>query len=150
MTQFYKPDQMEYCIVYLSTATELLTNERALISILHQWQANNRALGITGVLLYFNGSILQVLEGSQQEVDNLYEAISEDSRHTQVIRLYRSPIEQRSFADWSMGYKTLSGDDLDQLGDLISFDGLPSLVKQDESNPVRRLAQIFYQNNYRG
>ena len=133
---------MEYCIVYLSTATELL-NERKLTGLLHQWQVNNRASNITGVLLYFDGNILQVLEGSQQAVDDLYKVISEDPRHAQVIRLCRNPIEQRSFADWAMGYKTFAGTDLDQLGDLISF------TEQDEKNIIRRLAQIFYQNNYR-
>lgn len=139
---------MEYCIVYLSTATKLLS-EKELAGVLHQWQENNRALGISGILLYFNGNIIQVLEGSQEKVDNLYKVISKDPRHAQVIQLYKSAIEQRSFSDWSMGYKTLSENDLDHLGDLISFDGLPSIVKQDEKNIVRRLVQIFYQNNYR-
>jgi hypothetical protein len=133
---------MEQCIIYLSTATKVL-DEKVLISLLHQWQENNRALGISGILLYFDRNILQVLEGSQEKVDTLYKTISEDPRHTQVIRLYRNPIEQRSFADWAMGYKTLSATDLDHLGDLISFN------QQDEKNIVRRLVQVFYQNNYR-
>lgn len=140
---------MEYCIVYVSAVTELLTTEKELIGLLPQWQINNHALGITGILLYFNGSILQVLEGSQEKVDNLYKVISEDPRHKHVIRLYRSPIEQRSFTEWSIGYKTLSDVDLSHLGDLIPFNRSLTLVDQDESNIVRRLVQVFYENNYR-
>jgi acylphosphatase len=140
---------MEYCIIYVSSGTNLLTTEKELVRVLPQFQEKNRALGITGVLLYFNGNILQVLEGDQEEVDNLYKVISEDPRHAQVIQLYRSPIEQRSFTDWSMGYKTLSEADLDHLGNLITFDRSCSIVKQDNNNLVRHLVQIFYQNNYR-
>lgn len=139
---------MEYCIVYLSTVTELFS-EKELVEGLRHWQATNCRLGITSVLLYFIGSILQVLEGPKAEIETLYNVIREDPRHGPVIQLYRSPIEERAFRDCSMGYKTFSGSDVDHLGNLIRFDGLPSVVKQDETNLVRQLAQLFYQNNYR-
>jgi hypothetical protein len=137
-----QPTGMEYCIVYLSTARPLL-DENELTQLLHQWQGKNRALGITGVLLYFHGNILQLLEGSQQGVDELYNVICKDSRHDQVTRLCRIPIKERAFADWAMGYRTFSGTHLDHLGDLVCFN------TEDEQNMIRRLVQLFYQTHYR-
>ena len=139
---------MEYCIVYLSSSKGLLSNDD-LARILHQSQKNNRASGITGILLYFNGSIIQVLEGPEERVNALYETISRDTKHTQVIKLYSDSIEHRSFSDWSMGYKTMSARELDHLKHEFSFINEPFSPMPRESNTILSLVEIFYQNNYR-
>ena len=138
---------MEYCIVYLSSATRLLSEEE-LSEILHKSRHNNRASGITGILLYFNGNIIQVLEGDEKKVDSLYKIISQDPRHTNLIQLYKSPIERRSFPDWLMGYKTLSALELDHLNGLIPFAGSPLMPVADSSTIVLKLVKVFYEHNY--
>ncbi|MCX6216339.1 BLUF domain-containing protein [Spirosoma sp.] len=141
---------MEYCIVYLSSSQGILsTND--LTRILDHSQRNNRALGITGILLYFNGCIIQVLEGPEERVKALYEVIRQDPQHTQVIKLYGDSIEQRSFSDWSMGYKTLSARELDHLKHELSFidDFFLPPSKTKESNPILALVEVFYKTNYR-
>ena len=79
---------MDYCLVYISTASSLLTEEE-LTNILTRSRQKNSALGITGILLYFNGNIIQVLEGQQDQVARVYERIKRDPRHNQLIELYK-------------------------------------------------------------
>lgn len=97
---------MVYYLVYLSTATDLFSKED-LVSILTVSRANNSAHAITGILLYHNGNIIQVLEGEKGKVRNLYNKIGKDARHKGVIQLVDGLSEERSFADWSMGFKAI-------------------------------------------
>lgn len=138
---------MDYCLVYISTASSLLTEEE-LTNILTRSRQKNSALGITGILLYFNGNIIQVLEGQQDQVARVYERIKRDPRHNQLIELYKNPIEHRSFPAWLMGFKTLSTTDMKYLGNLLPCTGSPLLAIDDRENIVLRLVQLFYQNNY--
>lgn len=138
---------MDYCIVYLSSSSGLLTDED-LARILTQSRHKNRARGITGILLYLNGCIIQVLEGQQEEVKALYEVINRDPQHTQVTKLYSGFVEHRSFADWSMGYKTLSTSELNHLQDLLpTYKSTASTAH--EANIVLSLVKVFYANNHR-
>lgn len=139
---------MDYCTVYLSSSTGLLP-EAELAQILEKSQKKNQASGITGILLYFNGNIIQVLEGDETKVKALYEVISRDPRHAHVINLYSQPIEQRSFSDWSMGYKTLSATELNGIQGMIPSTAEGLSLRSDPDNVVVALVKIFYQNNYR-
>lgn len=40
---------------------------------------------ISGLLLYSAGRFVQVLEGPEDAVQNLYATIQQDARHTQVV-----------------------------------------------------------------
>ncbi len=139
---------MEYCIVYLSSSSGLLTDD-TLAHILKHSQAKNRAQGITGILLYLNGSIIQVLEGEEERVKALYNVINRDPQHNQVIKLYSGSIEYRSFADWSMGYKTLSTTEFNHLRDTLPFINRPTSNDIPKSNMILSLVRIFYANNHR-
>ncbi|GAA3995767.1 hypothetical protein GCM10022408_02910 [Hymenobacter fastidiosus] len=79
--------------------------------LLQQSHANNSQLGITGLLLYGNDNFLQVLEGPAAPVQQLYDRIRADHRHTAIITLADGAIEERVFMDWSMGFQRLSDDD---------------------------------------
>jgi hypothetical protein len=138
---------MYYCLVYISSASHLLSDDE-LTALLLRSRQKNFSLGITGILLYFNGNIIQVLEGNEEHVNRVYEKISRDPRHNQMIVLYKNAVERRSFPGWLMGYKTLSGTDMDYLGNLLPFTGSPVLAIQDKENIVLKLVQLFYRNNY--
>ena len=56
------------------------------------------------MLLFTQGTFFQVLEGKKQSVRALYEKISQDSRHNNVLVLAQRCIEERNFGDWSMGF----------------------------------------------
>ena len=141
---------MDYCIVYISSSKGHLSDDK-LDRILSQSRKNNRTSGITGVLLYFNGCIIQVLEGPEERVKALYEIIRRDPQHTQVIKMYDEFIEQRSFSDWFMGYTTISARELDHLHHELSFmsDPFMPVLKEKLRNPVLSILQVFYENNHR-
>jgi hypothetical protein len=96
---------------YVSRAAKALTQE-SLLSLLQQCLANNEASGVTGMLLYGNDTFLQVLEGEEAVLDALIPKIQDDPRHSKVHFLYRKPIEQRQYLDWSMGFKRVSAEGL--------------------------------------
>lgn len=89
-------------VVYISSASETI-DSAGIEALLKEAHSNNLVHGITGVLLYEDGSFLQVLEGPGQILDRLLSAIEKDSRHKGMIVTYRASIESRAFWNWGMG-----------------------------------------------
>lgn len=105
---------------YISRARLPMPPEQ-LLALLQQCLANNRRQGITGMLLYGNQTFLQVLEGEEAVVDELIARIRKDTRHTDMEVLHRAPIEHRQYTDWSMAFKRISDDVLQQIEGLRDF-----------------------------
>ncbi|GAB3334372.1 hypothetical protein GCM10027299_42540 [Larkinella ripae] len=133
---------MEYCIVYLSSSKGLLSSEE-LNQILQLSRQNNSVGQITGILLYFNGNIIQVLEGPKEKVKALYEKICQDPRHGSVTPLFSKAIAKRNFGDWSMGYKALSAKELENLNLLRTE---KARLKGEDSR-VLGLIRLFCETN---
>ena len=95
---------MIFQLVYVSRATSGM-DVAELDAILDTARQNNAGLGITGMLLYHEGSFIQVLEGEQAAVEALYEKIGQDARHESANVVLRTEVEDRAFDQWSMGYK---------------------------------------------
>lgn len=70
----------------------------------------NNTQGITGCLLYYEGTFIQYLEGNQIKVLKLFDKIKEDRRHTQVHLLSHSEVEQREFKEWDMAFENCDGE----------------------------------------
>ena len=81
---------------------------KELVSILEKSYKNNPEKNITGMLLYKSGVFLQIIEGTKRDLENLYNKISKDPRHEDLKILWQQDIKERSFSDWSMGFKDLS------------------------------------------
>jgi hypothetical protein len=64
--------------------------------------ARNEENGISGILCYSAGAFLQALEGRRPAVNQLYNRIVRDPRHTDCEILSSGPTDTRSFIDWSM------------------------------------------------
>jgi uncharacterized membrane protein (DUF373 family) len=105
---------------YISTATRSM-NTDDLMDILRTARAHNADRGITGMLLYSNGTFVQVLEGEEAVLDDLLARIKRDTRHTALRVLERKKIEQREYADWSMGFKRVSREKLRNTPGLSDF-----------------------------
>ncbi|SNC65744.1 Sensors of blue-light using FAD [Hymenobacter gelipurpurascens] len=101
-------------LVYQSSATTSLS-EKDLEAILTQSRAWNHAHELTGVLLYSNEEIMQVLEGPEEEVRYIFQRIEQDNRHYRVTKLSDGPIQERNFAQWSMGFKAVNPEDFQHL-----------------------------------
>lgn len=104
---------MEY-LIYISTAKRLL-DEDELTEILKVSKKNNELNEITGLLLYSEGTFIQFLEGPTDKLNATYEAIINDERHKNVIKLVEEPAQERCFPDWSMGFKSGNSRELEQM-----------------------------------
>ncbi|WP_162910612.1 BLUF domain-containing protein [Hymenobacter oligotrophus] len=134
-------------IVYQSTAVEPFSAE-ALWVMLDHARRKNRRIGITGLLLYSNGNILQILEGEEPVVQELYEAIQHDVRHTNVITLADGPIENRMFSDWTMGFQNVAEGDFRHLIDQAEANQklLPTVVHPEVDEPLICLIKSFVED----
>lgn len=94
-------------LMYVSRAVPSVDQE-ALHAILKKSKANNPKIGVTGLLCYSEGIFLQVLEGGRSAVNQLYNRIAADPRHTNVELLTYEEIGERRFASWSMGQVNLA------------------------------------------
>ena len=116
-------------IVYQSKVTVPFPAEQ-LGDLLPRWRTRNHALHISGLLLYGDDDIIQVIEGPVENVRLLYHAIAADARHHDVITLADAPIQERAFAEWSMGFGALDAPRRQQLAGYVSpglgSSGLPT------------------------
>ncbi|NLR90887.1 BLUF domain-containing protein [Flammeovirga sp. SR4] len=87
-----------------------------LSEILTSSRLNNKDKKVTGILLLLNNTFIQVLEGEKEVVESLYNTISQDTRHEMVQLIYEGEIKERNFANWSMGFQTVTWDDLEKVG----------------------------------
>jgi len=71
-------------------------------------QPFNADHAITGILLVYNETIIQFLEGPKSEVWDLYRRIEQDSRHRNPILISTNDLDEREFPDWSMGYQEIT------------------------------------------
>ncbi|MEO6289132.1 MAG: BLUF domain-containing protein [Ginsengibacter sp.] len=97
---------MIYHLVYVSSAVGPIT-KAGFSDILSTSRFNNKLKDITGILLYYEGNIMQVLEGEEESVMKLYNKIKLDSRH-HITRMVSTKSAQRSFPDWPMSFKMLT------------------------------------------
>ena len=114
-------------LVYSSTANINLT-ETELHQQLGPWRTKNAQLAITGLLLFSEGHILQVLEGDASQVHQLYATIAADPRHRSVVKLADGPVPTRAFAEWSMQMRTV------EVADFTRLVPMPELVPEHVGN----------------
>ena len=121
---------------YLSQSKLDWTDE-AIDELLERSKRNNATRKITGAMIYANGYFMQLIEGPQIAVDELYSAIEADPRHEVLSLLHNQEIKDRHFSDWAMEYR-----DSDDLGEraLMTIHA----AKQDSARfPVIHFLECF-------
>jgi hypothetical protein len=94
-------------ITYLSAESYKLSSED-LLSILEKCNENNPRLGLTGMLIYGNGTFIQSIEGEEEIVKNMISKISYDARHKDFKILSEEITEQRLYDEFNMGFERLT------------------------------------------
>ena len=93
--------ELLYCSVSVAHQITNVDLER----ILDSARRRNLEAGITGVLLYYRGEFVQILEGEKESIENVYEKfIGPDLRHTALNKVLQNTISHRSFSQWHMGF----------------------------------------------
>ena len=105
-----------YHLIYQSRAVAPFT-DAALAALLLWSRTYNRQVHVTGLLLHSpDGRFLQILEGEDADVRQLYyEHILSDPRHHHCRVLGEGSCAERSFADWSMGCRVAEKEELHAL-----------------------------------
>jgi hypothetical protein len=128
------PDSL-FQLVYESTETDSMT-EAELRDLLLSARKKNDDLGVTGLLLYAQGRFLQVLEGPEATVRDLYATIRDDPRHTNIDTLLTTSTPERTFPDWEMG--------VERPGAFVNLDGISSFLQSGElPTAAEPLAQVL-------
>ncbi|NND37992.1 MAG: BLUF domain-containing protein, partial [Pseudomonadales bacterium] len=94
-------------VIYVSRACKPLSGAD-LLDLLKVSRRRNGRLLLTGLLLYADGRFMQVLEGKEQSVREVYDSILADSRHTDIQTLRLQEKEKRHFPDWTMAFGDLA------------------------------------------
>jgi len=111
-------------LAYVSRQSHIMS-EDDISALLQKCRINNTQKDITGMLLYFDGTFVQFLEGPEENLNHLFAKISKDKRHQDVILLLEGQTEKREFADWTMAYKKLS------VYEVNKIEGLKNFQKED-------------------
>ena len=93
-------------ITYVSPAVAQFS-ETTLLHLVDQSQKINERLGITGILAYSDGNLMQAIEDADLPTFALSERIRRDVRHRDVTTVHHQPIEVCEFQGWSMAYNIL-------------------------------------------
>jgi len=136
-----------HCI-YASRA-KVTTREAEIQALLERARHNNLAHGITGMLLFVEGSFFQVLEGDAASVEKTYEIILRDIRHDRVTQIIREPIAQRSFGEWSMGFEAVARADVQRLVGANDFFGSAGCLERINPGRARKLLMAFGAGRWR-
>lgn len=113
---------MIYYLVYSSKASYLFMNGD-LSKILAVSRQHNTKRGLTGILLYHDNRFIQVLEGEENTVKQLFSTISSDKRHNGVAKLMDGYTEGRQFPDWAMGYRKVDSKEYEEINGELELSG---------------------------
>ena len=128
-------------LTYYSKASLDLTSED-ISNILKKSREYNSKNDITGCLLFHNDIFLQLLEGEEGAVKEIFAIIEKDTRHLIFNFLSEGNIETRTFKNWSMAYHEFNNAQVDQLHNLIFVDDFLSFADLVE-NPTHA-NRIFF------
>lgn len=133
-----------YYLLYASSAVERFSDEQ-LEALLEVSRRNNETVNVSGMLLYYDGSFIQYIEGEKADVETLFERISLDSRHFGVFVLDKGDISTRALPHWKMGYTSLSAEDEKTLGAFdLTKEALELELDPELPRSVLSMMRTFY------
>ncbi|WP_115701748.1 PAS domain S-box protein [Legionella sainthelensi] len=119
-------------LIYLSSATKVFTSQE-LKTLLKQSRSRNLKQDITGLLIYSGHSFMQLLEGSEMDVRDVYASILNDPRNTGNFILFEQHTDKRLFLNWQMQFREL---------ELDLFNDLYGLCLNNKSDFIQKLIDI--------
>jgi len=136
-----------HCVYASAAKSHIETAE--LTELLQAARKHNEGAGITGMLLFTEGSFFQVLEGAPDAVVALYARIELDKRHEQVTKIIAEAIPGRHFAQWTMGFSQVSRKELALISGSNDFFGGASCFLGLDSGRAKKLLAAFREGRWR-
>ena len=131
-------------LLYVSnTVDELGLSD--LDKVLTASRRNNAMMGITGLLLFIDGGFLQILEGEERAVRELYTRIAGDPRHRNTRLMLDREVPGRAFPEWSMGFERPCMDDPETAGMFgVAREAIHGRLSPGTGRIVAMMLQTFY------
>lgn len=95
-------------LIYRSRACYSM-NEKELSELTEKAYQANKQRNINGILLFDGEYFFQVLEGDADAVHTLFDAIKDDTRHTNIVKVTDTVTHKRDFDSWYL--QTITVDD---------------------------------------
>ncbi|MDO8826377.1 MAG: BLUF domain-containing protein [Methylophaga sp.] len=138
--------------ILYSSKTHARLSETDLTKLLLQSRENNQRVNVNGILCYNHTDFIQVLEGPENTVINLYQKILKDDRHHECKLINISLSNKYIFKNWSMGYIDISHGDMrllrEELPEKLSNDNADIFAYQLKTylnkSPQKSTEQIIY------
>ena len=131
-------------LLYVSnTAQEIGLSD--LDNVLTASRRNNAMMGITGLLLFIDGGFLQILEGEERAVRELYTRVATDPRHANTHLMLDREVPVRAFPEWSMGFERPCMDDPETAGMFgVAREAINGRLSPGTGRIVAMMLQTFY------
>lgn len=94
---------MGHIICYLSTMNPNLSKFE-ITELFEFVEVKNYEFNLTGILIHSRGNFFQILEGEKEVVKSLYERISQDERHHNLIKIIDEGGHSPLFQEYSFNF----------------------------------------------
>jgi hypothetical protein len=111
-------EAMYFQLLYISTATRQMLRIDV-EQILFTAQRFNAGKDVTGLLISSPARFMQVLEGKEDAVRNVYDRVCADPRHHAHVILREIEVEERQFGDWTMASQFLPNAAFSSMADQV-------------------------------
>jgi hypothetical protein len=128
-------------LVYISSTVGLLRRDE-LLSILEKSRENNAKHQVTGLLAYLDGNVMQVLEGPEAGVMEIFHKIEKDTRHRNVTVLLTAEIDERHFPDWRMAFVDMNDEKFIENPAFSAFLNEPFTSEKYKNSPSFAMAML--------
>lgn len=135
-------------LIYCSAATHEMSSKE-LSELVTIARKKNAKTGITGMLLYSDKSFFQVLEGDEEQIDELFDLISSDTRHNKLTTIIKEKIPHREFGDWTMGLYQANPESLKEIDGLNDFFGNKTCLADLDRGRAKKLLKAFATGRWR-
>jgi hypothetical protein len=98
-------------IVYVSASVQPMSLDM-LEALLVEARKLNSESGVTGALLYSDGTFMQYFEGEMPAMRETYDRILNSRRHSRLTEIMNEAIDAREFPDWQMALAQPSASEL--------------------------------------
>jgi len=135
---------MEY-LVFISTAKKLMSDDE-LLDLLQSARLKNTENNITGMLLYSEGTFMQVLEGGKEDLRRVYNSIQADLRHRNIIVMVTGMLKDRIFSKWSMSFASVNADVLELMEGYLNPVNI-NFTDENSNHPTVTMIKTFADSN---
>ncbi len=138
----YAMDKKTICYVSACKTNLSLSDYNDLFNIS---VVKNELNNVYGVLIYHQGKFLQIIEGEDQTINDLFKKIEVDPRHYSIIKILDEPINTYHFKTYKTGFNIVNTPRL--LREFNEYLNKNSKAQMNIPNKVRFMLNKFTKYN---